>query len=62
MWVKMKANPDGFMTAIVQVPCVDIDKHGDGKMQRLASEVKLTFGETAEVTLPDGSRIVAENT
>lgn len=58
----VKINPDGYVTAIVQIPCVDIDKHSPGKLQRLANETKMIFGATARVELPAGEVIPAKNT
>lgn len=58
----MEAKPDGFITAIVHIPCDNADKFAQGKFERLAREVHLSFGRDAEVRRPDGKRVIAPNT
>lgn len=57
----LKINPEGFITAIVQIPCVD-ERHAEKKLVRLAGEVHLAFGKTAAVTTPTGKLVPPKNT
>ena len=52
----MAITPDNFVMAMVRLPC-NADRYAEKKLQRLALEVLLAFGEDAEVVTLSGTKV-----